>query len=684
MKILIVDDNEQNIYLLRVLLESQGYKTASANNGSEALKLLQEEGADFIISDILMPVMDGFQLCRKVKGDESLSRIPLLFYTATYTGPQDEEFAQKIGADGFLLKPAENDELLNLVRKLSAAKNNKDIQKYKPETDDKEVYKLYNERLIRKLEQKMLQAEEEIKARKAAEAALRSSEKRLIEAQRMAKSGDFTWNTKTGEVSWSIALYELIGYDPATKIDADFIFEKIHYPEDRQQIERWIKECLNSKEKVLTPFQYRVLHSSGKPIWTRTTGIITEQDGADIIFATIQDISERKANEEKQKQLQEQLMQAQKMESVGRLAGGVAHDFNNLLSIILGYGENILETLHSADPIKDQLSEIVNAGKRAATLTRQLLAFSRKQPMQTSEINLNSVIQNMEKMLRRLISEDIKLSINLEDSLPKIVADPGQLEQILMNLVINARDAMQNGGSLIIETKTITLEQNDVEPDTRFDAENCICLKISDTGTGIAPDILPHIFEPFFTTKESGKGTGLGLSTVYGIVKQSGGNIKVKSQPGEGTEFCILLPVSSGKTARKSKIVKPIGRSSGNEHILVVEDEESLRKLAYTLLSKLGYKVSTASNGEEAIFLVEEKKIQPDLIITDVIMPGINGILLANRLHHKFPELKVLYMSGYSDHVTLQRDIIEPGLPFIQKPFNINLLAETIRQLLAN
>jgi two-component system, cell cycle sensor histidine kinase and response regulator CckA len=506
MKILIVDDNEQNIYLLRVLLESQGYKTASANNGSEALKLLQEEGADFIISDILMPVMDGFQLCRKVKGDESLSRIPLLFYTATYTGPQDEEFAQKIGADGFLLKPAENDELLNLVRKLSAAKDKKDMQNNKPETDDMEVYKLYNERLIRKLEQKMLQAEEEIKARKAAEAALRSSEKRLIEAQRMAKSGDFTWNTKTGEVSWSIALYELIGYDPATKIDADFIFEKIHYPEDRQQIERWIKECLNSKEKVLTPFQYRVLHSSGKPIWTRTTGIITEQDGADIIFATIQDISERKANEEKQKQLQEQLMQAQKMESVGRLAGGVAHDFNNLLSIILGYGENILETLHSADPIKDQLSEIVNAGKRAATLTRQLLAFSRKQPMQTSEINLNSVIQNMEKMLRRLISEDIKLSINLEDSLPKIVADPGQLEQILMNLVINARDAMQNGGSLIIETKTITLEQNDVEPDTRFDAENCICLKISDTGTGIAPDILPHIFELFLQQKSQEKG----------------------------------------------------------------------------------------------------------------------------------------------------------------------------------
>ena len=376
-----------------------------------------------------------------------------------------------------------------------------------------------------------------------------------------------------------------------------------------------------------------------------------------------------------------QLRQAQKMEAIGRLAGGIAHDFNNLLTVIRGYSKLLLDRA-AGHEFRGGLARIDDAADRAAALTSQLLAFSRRQVLQPKVFNLNTLVQNLEKMLRRLIGEDVEMRTVLADDLGHIRADRSQLEQVVMNLVVNARDAMPNGGKLTIETCNVSLDESYASRHQTVEAGRYVSLAVSDTGVGIAPENLARIFEPFFTTKELGKGTGLGLSMVYGIVKQSGGNIWVYSEPGRGTSFKIYFPLASGPADSVAHDQAPVSRHRGVETILLAEDDEQVRELASEALSAAGYSVLAAETPQAAISICQNHGAKIDLLLTDVVMPIIGGRELARQLTAIRPDLRVLYMSGYTPQAILHHGELEADTFFIQKPFTPSSLAAKIREVL--
>jgi nitrogen-specific signal transduction histidine kinase len=382
------------------------------------------------------------------------------------------------------------------------------------------------------------------------------------------------------------------------------------------------------------------------------------------------------------KELEKQLLQAQKMEAVGRLAGGVAHDFNNMLGAIIGYTEMLMKRLNQTDPTYHYGEEIRKAADRAAILTRQLLAFSRKQVLQPQKLNINAVIGDLEKMLRRLIGEDIELFLNLDPNLSAVKADFGQMEQVILNLVVNARDAMPRGGQLAVSTANITLDEAHPQKPGDFCAGPYIVVSVSDNGMGMDVETLDHIFEPFFTTKELGNGTGLGLSTVYGIIKQSGGFIEVSSQVGAGTTFKIYLPALCESVDLLEINLSEAEPLWGSETILLVEDEEILRHLIKEALQLNGYRVLEAQNSREAIMLCERHTEPIHLMLTDVVMPQMNGRQLAQRLARLRPEMKVIYMSGYAEDVLFRQGVLDPSITFLQKPFRQYEMTAKVRQVL--
>lgn len=400
------------------------------------------------------------------------------------------------------------------------------------------------------------------------------------------------------------------------------------------------------------------------------------------VVALFVDCTWQKLMEEEKERLSAQLYQAQKMESIGRLAGSIAHDFNNMLNVILGYGEMILRKLDKSDPLRENVEKIVDAAKRSAELTGQLLTFSRKQPVKCDFIDLNDLLAGMKDLLERLIGEHIELEFKLSPSKLHIWADRNKIEQVVMNLAVNARDAMPQGGKLLIETAKVTLDEEYARRHYGTQPGDYVMLAVTDTGCGISRDVLDRIFEPFFTTKENG--TGLGLPTVYGIVKSFEGNIWVYSEPGRGTTFKVYLP--HVKTASLSEPlrqdltdIKPSGGVSGR-CILVVEDVEMLRKFLEEILSGFGYKVTVAANPKEAISLVEDEGLRPDLLITDLVMPHMSGKELADYLKGIQPCLKVIYMSGYTYNTVTHHGINGPDVLFLQKPFTIGELELKIRE----
>lgn len=401
------------------------------------------------------------------------------------------------------------------------------------------------------------------------------------------------------------------------------------------------------------------------------------------IFATrVASELERKQAEENLRKTEEQLRQAQKMEAIGRLAGGVAHDFNNLLTAIIGYAEVGIMRLNQGDPLRSILDEIIKAGERASTLTSQLLAFSRKQMLQMKVLDLNTVVSDMERMLKRLIGEDIDLITRKDNQLGRVSADRGQIEQVLMNLVINSRDAMPNGGTLTVETANVYLDESYVSSHVDTKPGHYIMLAVSDTGHGIDADTLTHIFEPFFTTKSKGQGTGLGLSTVYGIIKQSGGDVWVYSEQGRGTTFKIYMPQVEQLEEEIESRKTSAGNGRGSETVLVVEDEDMVRRLTCQTLTINGYNVLEAPNPGAALLICEQHEGPIDLLVTDVVMPQMNGRELSDRLTPLRPGMKVLYMSGYTDSVVYQQMDWNSGLTFIQKPFSPHNLLRKVRELL--
>jgi len=383
------------------------------------------------------------------------------------------------------------------------------------------------------------------------------------------------------------------------------------------------------------------------------------------------------------RRLEEQLRQSQKVEAIGRLAGGIAHDFNNLLTAIIGYSTIALTSLEENAPVSADVLEIKKAGERAATLTGQLLAFSRKQVLRPRVLDLNDVIINTDKMLRRLIGEDIELITLLGTDLGRVEADPVQIEQIIMNLAVNARDAMPQGGKLTIETRNIELDAEFARKHVDVKPGPYVMLTVSDNGVGMDAEIQSHLFEPFFTTKEIGKGTGLGLSTVYGIVKQSGGNIWTHSEPGDGTVFKIYLPC----VPEKAGTVEPADKEqteklAGTETVLVVEDDSAVRKLVSSILVRNGYTVLEANDGEEALRLMIHHEGLVHLLLTDVVMPKMSGPQLGQRLATLQPGIPVLYMSGHTDKAIVEHGMLDPAAAFVQKPFAPDALLRKVREVL--
>jgi nitrogen-specific signal transduction histidine kinase/CheY-like chemotaxis protein len=394
-------------------------------------------------------------------------------------------------------------------------------------------------------------------------------------------------------------------------------------------------------------------------------------------FVTVSiDLTERR-------NLEEQFRQSQKMDAVGRLAGGIAHDFNNLLTVIRLNTEIIMDGFDPTDPRSEDVKQIRTAAERASGLTRQLLAFSRKQILQPRVLDMNSVVGNVEPMLRRLIGEDISITTT-SSARGYIVADPGQLEQVLMNLVVNARDAMPQGGQITIETKSVELDEHYTSEHAPVTAGRYVMLAVGDNGIGMSRDTREHAFDPFFTTKEAGKGTGLGLATVYGIVKQSGGYVWIYSEPDHGTTLKLYFPEVSSSAAFAT--VEPRVASTetrrGSETILLVEDEEAVRSLTSRILKKQGYRVMAAQHGREAMEIAAKEEGRIDLVLTDVVMPGMNGRGLVERLTGIRPRIKSLYMSGYTDDDIIRRGFIEPSKSFLQKPFTSDALLQTVRKVL--
>jgi two-component system, cell cycle sensor histidine kinase and response regulator CckA len=405
--------------------------------------------------------------------------------------------------------------------------------------------------------------------------------------------------------------------------------------------------------------------------------VAVQRDGngrASSIISVSRDVTERK-------RLETQLQQAQKMEAVGRLAGGIAHDFNNMLTAVKAYSEFLLEDLDQADARRTDVQEIAKAADRAASLTRQLLAFSRKQVLQPQPLDLNGVVEGIEKMLRRLIGEDVQIVTRLESDLRLVEADPSQIEQVIMNLAVNARDAMPDGGAITIETRNETLDR--VEPDWAIAPGAYVALVITDTGIGMDAQIRAQIFEPFFTTKPVGQGTGLGLSTVYGIIKQSGGHVSVFSEPGRGSTFKVYLPPHIDTSESNPMLGPAMSRiPRGSETIVLVDDDEGVRAVARRILQRAGYTVLSAPDGVEAIRLIGESGGDVRLLVTDVVMPGLGGRDLVTHVRDSYPELRVLFVSGYTEEGIRRHGVLDTESAFLEKPFTAERLAQKVREVL--
>lgn len=518
-----------------------------------------------------------------------------------------------------------------------------------------------------------------IKEREEIQEQLVDQMKLLQKSQEIGKIGTWSLYIERDELIWTDENYKIFGIPKSTKLTYERFLECVH-PEDREYVHHKWEEAFNRKPYDI---EHRLV-VDGDVKWVREKAELEFDESGKCVKGTgfTQDISDAKHAENEKKILEKQLLQAQKLESIGRLAGGIAHDLNNLLSPIIGYSEMLLENPKFESQEKSEIEQINQAGLKASNLVRQLLAFSRKQVLDYKLLNLNDVIAGFEKLLRRTIREDIDINFIKTPELSLINADAGQVEQVLMNLSVNASDAMQNGGILTIETKNVNLDEQYTKDKISVREGEYIMLAISDSGHGMDDETCANVFEPFFTTKAE-HGTGLGLATVYGIVKQHGGNIWVYSEVDKGTTFKIYFPVPAANQSSADEAIFPKAVSlGGTETILLAEDHDQVRGVTKQMLIKNGYNVLAATSGVHAIDLFSDSNTEIDLLLTDVVMPKMNGKELYSILAERFSGLKVIYMSGYTDNVIVHHGVLDEGIDFIQKPFAANDLLISIRESL--
>jgi len=523
---------------------------------------------------------------------------------------------------------------------------------------------------------------EDISERRRTEQALRDSEERFRELTDTLPQVVFEADTRGTITYANRRAFELFGYAEEDLHRGLNTLEMIA-AQDRDRAKTNIGRVMKGDKPEST--EYMALRKDGGafPVMIYSTRIVREGEVVGM-RGIIVDLSEHKAAEKALKESEERLRQSQKMEAIGRLAGGIAHDFNNLLTTILGYSEMLLSEGKMTNEALEPVREISKAAQRAAALTQQLLAYSRKQVLRPEELDINELVKNLTRMLRRLIHENIQLNTVLDPKIGCVKADPVQLEQVIINLAINARDSMPGGGNLTIETQDITLDESYCKLRPEVVPGEYVMLAVTDTGCGIEEKIQKQIFEPFFTTKEPGKGTGLGLATVFGTVKQSNGYVYLDSEPGLGSTFKIYLPViQAGKQKGRDHPKEWTGYAT-DRAILLVEDDEPLRELVSQILNRTGYTVISASNGEEALCLFDNPEhTEIDLLVSDVVMPGIGGKALAEKLQARLPDLKVLFISGYPDEAVVHHGVLDEGVAYLQKPFSPKAIIQKVQEMLA-
>jgi two-component system cell cycle sensor histidine kinase/response regulator CckA len=523
---------------------------------------------------------------------------------------------------------------------------------------------------------------QDISERKQAELALEQSRKRY---EALVHSIDgIVWEADPRAFRFSFVSKQakkILGYPVERWLRAPRFWRNHIHPED---LDRVVEALITAgEEKRGHETEYRMIASDGRHVWLRdTVSPVLDNGQVTKLRGLMVDVTERRVAEEALQESEEQLRQSQKMEAIGRLAGGIAHDFNNLLTAITGYGDFLLKKLEMDSPLRREAEEISKAALRAADLTSQLLAFSRQQVLQPKVLDLKTVVAEMETMLRRVIGEHIELITRLDTQHGAVMADPGQMNQVLLNLAVNARDAMPRGGKLVIATTDVEIDEAYATMHPGVSLGRHVLLAVRDSGCGMDDATMARLFEPFFTTKDQGKGTGLGLSTVYGIVKQSGGHILVESSPGSGATFKIFLPMVDERPAQAGHAQGTPELSPGTETVLLAEDDDSVRDLAREILEMNGYTVVEASNGKEALAIVDAGAVKFDVLVTDLVMPLLGGRELAQKVARRLPDLPVLYLSGYTDSAVLHQGDLAAGTFFLQKPFSPATLASKVRETL--
>jgi PAS domain S-box-containing protein len=790
--VLIVDDNPINRERLRLTLESQGHRTIEASDGVEGLEKLRSVDVDAVISDVLMPRMDGYRLSWEIRRSEELREIPIVIYSSTHAPPAEAGLTSNVGVDRFLPSPASPGSILEALTE--AVVSRKSLRRA-PGTEELDRLKEYSDRLVLELERKNLELESARDLLSNSNDALRKSEKRFRDLVDQAPIGVFQTTPEGRFLDANAAFASMLGYDNASELlhlpameayadpadrtvmlaimkrpggasgvelqlkrrdgtpvwaridgrsvaaaeggveryeifatdvseqrrsadallasetryrallehahDAIFVNDEAGIVQEvnraaellvgatrEEMVGRSFLETLpvEDRARVLEPFEetlergrilelleVRIQRRDGTTVPAEVSASVVRIGGKPFVVAFLRDVSERNA-------MSEQLRVAQKLDAIGQLAGGVAHDFNNLLTAILGYSQLLAPELRANDEHFAAIEEIRKAGERAADLTRQLLAFSRKQILEPKLLDLNDVVRRIEGLLTRLIGEDVQVRLKLGDALGAVRADFGQIEQVIMNLTVNARDAMPRGGQIMVETANMELAESYTQMHRPVQPGPYVMLAVSDTGIGMDAATRERIFEPFFTTKEKGQGTGLGLSTVYGIVKQSSGYIWVYSEPGRGTSFKVYLPRVEGAAETRRIPESSIAPATGDETILLVEDEDSVRALARRTLEAMGYRVLDAADGPEAVEIARHEPI--DLLLTDMVLPGMGGGAIAAHIHEIQPGAKVLYTSGYTDDMIVRGGLLERGAAFLEKPFTPSILARRVRDVL--
>lgn len=704
-EILAVEDSPTQAMKLRFLLEAEGYTVIMAGNGAQALAMLADRKPTLVITDVMMPEMDGFALCKEIKTRDSLRDIPVILMTSL-SSPRDILKGLECGADNFIRKPYDSYHLLSRIKSILLNRTFRSTERaqfgveiyflgqryfvtserqqildllistYEDAVNLNEELRVKQEQLAelaqeleKKVESRTMGLRAEITERYRAEEKLRESEERYRDLFENANDLIHSFKPDGRIVYANRAWKNVLGYSEEEITGLNI--RQILHPDSLESFDGQIARLLRGE--TVDKAEITLVTKDGKKILGEASRTCKMVEGRPaFVRSIIRDVTERR-------HLEEQLRQTVKMEAIGQLAGGVAHDFNNLLTIISGYGQILEERIDPTE--REYVLEILKASERAAALTRQLLAFSRRQILAPQVLDLNSIVANMEKMLKRLIGENIELATAQEANLGRVKADAGQVEQVILNLCVNARDAMPEGGKITIETANVDLDEAYSRSHSTVVPGPYVMLAVSDTGHGMDSGTMSHIYEPFFTTKEKGKGTGLGLSTVYGIVKQSGGNIWVYSEVGRGSTFKVYLPrIQAAATLAPAASAPESIR--GTETILLVEDEVAVRSLVRDTLRSYGYHVLEAQGADHAVSILEEYAEPIHLLLTDVIMPQVSGRELARRLLPVHPEAEILFMSGYTDNAIVRHGVLDANTFFLQKPFMPKTLVTKVREVL--